>query len=668
MKKICLIMLNIRTAQDYRKNLYSIFGNSVTIDILSFNDYSKEKVSDVDLFLLHNNYLLKEVDFPLELPMGVPVVDIRLDFNYRSLQILEEFPQGTRAIYASASEGFTNEGLSRLLQIGMDNIEWIPFSSSRSWYSDVDVLITPGEPQILPDELKSRYPLVDIGARSLAPHVIDEIIEGLNLEFVRNWSNYKDYVTPFPLRNQRDNDLIDTSLEVRQGIEALSEILDEGVVTVNEFGKIISFNQKAAEALKVVADDVIGKTAWDFSEEIFGGLKDFKDTGAIPMHREISRGKERLDFHFHPLIKEGVYRGTLILIHVKQNDDPGFRQIMNLGHRGKYRFADIIGDRMRPLVDQAQKMAGIDAAVLITGETGTGKELFASSIHNASPRSRYPFVAVNCSSLPESLMESELFGYEEGSFTGARKNGRVGLFELANGGTLFLDEIEVMSSHMQCSILRALQEHEIMRLGGNRLLPVNVRVIACSNVDLQELVHRGEFRKDLYYRLSALQLRLPPLRSRGDDVLQLAEHRIRAEGYHYILSDELKQMFTRLCWDGNVRQLYNCLDFFCCLGKPVIEADDYPYEPELKEPVGETAPEDFILRLLYRAFREHLNLGRKGIAREAENKGQFLTEAQIRRILKQLEERGMVAVNKGRGGSRITEKGIRYCEEHSAGS
>ena len=292
MKKICLIMLNIRTAQDYRKNLYSIFGNSVTIDILSFNDYSKEKVSDVDLFLLHNNYLLKEVDFPLELPMGVPVVDIRLDFNYRSLQILEEFPQ--------------------LLQIGMDNIEWIPFSSSRSWYSDVDVLITPGEPQILPDELKSRYPLVDIGARSLAPHVIDEIIEGLNLEFVRNWSNYKDYVTQFPLRNQRDNDLIDTSLEVRQGIEALSEILDEGVVTVNEFGKIISFNQKAAEALKVVADDVIGKTAWDFSEEIFGGLKDFKDTGAIPMHREISRGKERLDFHFHPLIKEGVYRGTLI--------------------------------------------------------------------------------------------------------------------------------------------------------------------------------------------------------------------------------------------------------------------------------------------------------------------------------------------------------------------
>src|SRR5699024_10187718 len=153
-----------------------------------------------------------------------------------------------------------------------------------------------------------------------------------------------------------------------------------------------------------------------------------------------------------------------------------------------------------------------NSSILITGETGTGKELFAQAIHNNSPRNRYQFVPVNCGAFPESLLESELFGYEEGAFTGARKGGKPGLFELAHNGTLFLDEIAEMPMNLQVKLLRVLQEREVVRIGGDRIINVDIRIVAATNRDLKSMVKRGEFRQDLYYRLNVLPLNIPPLR------------------------------------------------------------------------------------------------------------------------------------------------------------
>ena len=171
---------------------------------------------------------------------------------------------------------------------------------------------------------------------------------------------------------------------------------------------------------------------------------------------------------------------------------------------------------MKHWLRRAQIYAETDATVLIQGETGTGKELIAQSIHNHSGRRNQPFVAVNCSALPESLLESELFGYEDGAFTGAKKGGKRGLFELAHRGTLFLDEIGELSPNLQARLLRALQEREIMRIGGDSIIPVDVRIIAATNKDLRGLVEEGSFREDLYYRLNMLFLHLPPLRERRE--------------------------------------------------------------------------------------------------------------------------------------------------------
>ncbi len=209
--------------------------------------------------------------------------------------------------------------------------------------------------------------------------------------------------------------------------------------------------------------------------------------------------------------------------------------------------------------------AEVDSTVLIMGETGTGKELFAQSIHNYSLRADKPFVAVNCAALPENLLESELFGYVEGAFTGARKGGKTGLFELAHGGTVFLDEISEMTPNLQARFLRVLQEKEVVRIGDDKIIPVDVRVIAATNRDLYEYVDEGKFREDLFYRLCVLRLDIPPLRERKDDIYELVLFFLELKSKTLNkktpkLSQNIIEKLVNYDWPGNVRQLENLIE------------------------------------------------------------------------------------------------------------
>jgi transcriptional regulator with PAS, ATPase and Fis domain len=211
-----------------------------------------------------------------------------------------------------------------------------------------------------------------------------------------------------------------------------------------------------------------------------------------------------------------------------------------------------------------------DASVLLIGETGTGKELFAHAIHSASLRSNMPFVRVNCASIPEALLESELFGYESGAFTGAKKGGKPGKFEIANRGTLFLDEIGDMNLNMQSKLLRVLQEGEIDKLGNTRNIKVDVRIIAATNRDLAEMVRNGQFREDLYYRLDVIRIDIPPLRHRKVDIEPIANHLVVAISRKYgkkieSISQEVLDIFTKYYWPGNVRELANVIEGTVCL-------------------------------------------------------------------------------------------------------
>lgn len=243
-----------------------------------------------------------------------------------------------------------------------------------------------------------------------------------------------------------------------------------------------------------------------------------------------------------------------------------------IGSDARYTFENIIGESssMKRIKAMAQKVAQSSASVLITGESGTGKELFAQSIHNSSPYASGPFVAINCGAIPKDLIESELFGYESGAFTGANKGGRAGKFELANNGTIFLDEIGDMPFDVQVRLLRVLQEKQVTRIGGKRPVSLHVRIIAATNIDLEEAIENHTFRGDLYYRLNVFSLHIPPLRERGNDIFLLMDYFLRKyQNPDYepitVIDEDVKKIFSSYSWPGNIRELQNVMERVCIL-------------------------------------------------------------------------------------------------------
>lgn len=236
-------------------------------------------------------------------------------------------------------------------------------------------------------------------------------------------------------------------------------------------------------------------------------------------------------------------------------------------YKAKYTFDDIVGKStaMNEAVRVAKRAAQGNADILITGESGTGKELFAQAIHNASGRGMGPFVALNCAAIAPNLIESELFGYEEGSFTGAKKGGRVGLFEIASGGTIFLDEIAELSLEVQAKLLRVLQERSIRRIGETSEVAIDIRVMAATNKDLYQMVQQGKFRADVYYRLNVLNVHLPPLSERGRDITLLAntffQHYFRKIGKNFEVDKNMMESLLQYPWPGNVRELRNVIEY-----------------------------------------------------------------------------------------------------------
>ncbi len=337
-------------------------------------------------------------------------------------------------------------------------------------------------------------------------------------------------------------------------------------------------------AAKAIAPDVdvILLTAFGTVEEAVKAMKD----GAYDFLTKPFRREQLLK-----LISKALERRDLI-----EQNRALKKQLEDLRAKGQVIGSSPAFRRMMTLVEQ---VADSSATVLIQGESGAGKELVASTIHRSSPRSRGPFVAVNCAALPETLLESELFGYEKGAFTGAagRKEGR---FELADGGTLFLDEVSDLSPVTQPKILRVLQEGEFERLGGTHTIQVDVRIVAATNQDLAEMVRERRFREDLYYRLNVITIRVPPLRERHEDIRVLAQHFLRVyaakngrelEGF----TGEAIERLEAYAWPGNVRELENLIERSVVLArKDRIEAEDLPDEiVGVKRP-----PRDAILELI----------------------------------------------------------------------
>lgn len=363
--------------------------------------------------------------------------------------------------------------------------------------------------------------------------------------------------------------------ESTQLMEKLTFILNniqDGVFSLDENNNLFFFNREAERLTGLKAHQVLGKHLDRLLKmDSFALL--YKDGGEVNGELVHSGDQELI------LSRTPIRVGDKFLLVVNIQSVQKIRHMeentrLKLCAKGlvaRYSFGDIVGKSpaIMNTVAAASRYAGTHFTVLITGESGTGKELFAHSIHNASPRHAGPFVAVNCAALPETLLESELFGYEEGAFTGARRGGKLGLFELAHGGTIFLDEIGGVSHYLQARLLRTIQEKEVMHVGGDRVIPVDVRVIAATNRSLETEVAKGDFRLDLYYRLNVLSLEIPPLRSRPDDITPLFLHFLRHLGWQLPanLPEDIQNQLKRYAWPGNVRELENFAERYFALGE-----------------------------------------------------------------------------------------------------
>ena len=351
--------------------------------------------------------------------------------------------------------------------------------------------------------------------------------------------------------------------------QAVLDFTHDAILAIDENGRIQVLNPPAERIMGCRAADSVGQPVEAVLPNTL--LPDVLESGEKQLDQIMQIHQTLCNTNRIPILVDGQRRGVVATFQdVKQLQNSEQKIRLKLHEKGlvaKYAFNDILGDSpaIRSTIQIARSYAASRASVLILGETGTGKELFAQSIHNASDRRDGPFVAINCAAVSNSLLESELFGYEAGSFTGASRGGREGVFELAHGGTLFLDEIGEIPRETQVELLRVLQEKEIRRVGGSRVIPVDVRIIAATNTDLLQETVEGRFREDLYYRLDVLDLKLPPLRERGDDVKILGLHLFRQlpGGKDPIMQSQFLYLLEQAGpyqWYGNIRELQNFVE------------------------------------------------------------------------------------------------------------
>ncbi|MEE0741842.1 MAG: sigma 54-interacting transcriptional regulator [Emergencia sp.] len=370
--------------------------------------------------------------------------------------------------------------------------------------------------------------------------------------------------------------------------------------------------------------------------------------GAIGVYAENVSEVERLSLHNKDFF-EFLNRLVELLV-MKLHEEEKNRELKETVKKLKNNscnmpFEDIIGSSapLQELKEEAKKFAKGNSNILIQGESGTGKEILAMAIHTASGFSQGPFVAINCGAIPENLIESELFGYEDGAFTGAHRGGKIGKFELANGGTLFLDEIGDFPVHLQVKLLRSIQERKIQRIGGTKDIPIDVRIISATNKNLEEAIVNGEFREDLYYRLNVIPLIIPSLIERRDDIGELAEYflRIYNQALHKdIFGFDSKSMTTLYAypWPGNIRELQNAVEYAVnCAGEAYIKKDNLPkrisqYVPEKEE--------GLVLKPLYQVEKDYISaaLQRFGTTRSGKEKAAVVLGLSLSTMYRKIKE------------------------------
>ena len=664
-QRICIVTQTMRTAEVLREQIAALFGSHFDLDLFAL-ECSEAVPLRGDIILVPGQEWSGKVA-PLADPT-TPIIPVRRTLQRSGWEKVMGLPSRTRAMLVNNNREAAIETIALLYELGARHIDLIPVYPGCQ-VPDLDIALTPNEMECVP---RSVNRVVNIGDRVIDASTILDIASRFKIPETELSSALSEHLRNTVPRSPGLAAILNGLADTRNELELILDMVREGIVAFDEDGKIKLFNKEAETLLRREAWQVVGRD-----------LRTILPVAPLEKGERLTEGVCNIDgrsfivnraWNSQPG-KKAIGIVTLRETQDIQNLDAMVRrELKKTGHVAKYTFADIIGCSPVILrtVSMARSIALRDSAVLIHGKSGTGKELFAHAIHSASRRAPYPFVAVNCAALPDSLLESELFGYEEGAFTGARKGGKPGLFEQAHKGTIFLDEIGDISPQLQSRLLRVLQEKEVMRVGGMRLVPVDVRIISATNKDLRSLVEKGLFREDLYYRINVLPLSVPSLTQRLDDLPLLISHFMRKKGDERVVPPRVLQILREYTWPGNVRELENCIEYMLSISSGELSESSLPDyirstvahtagspEPLPDVDLLELSPDDLrVLRIVHRVIQAGRCVGRRSIVAASREEGCDLTESRVRSIVRNLATQGYLRVRQGRAGLSVTHKGM----------
>lgn len=701
-KIISIVTLDPRAGKSYAADVEQLFGEYAKINIYNVRDGSAMGVLPwADLFVVSTDAYGSAEEVARHVPIGCQTMAVEVSFRWSELRKLKEIPKGTKVLFVNMTQTMAREAIAQANQFGINHIHLIPFYPGAVLDEDIQIAVTPDEMRYVPEEIETK---INLGQRPCTSGMMIEIALRLGLENLLETEKFQEYFRDIATNNYSFDQMFARSIRLESQFHILMEILEEGVIGVNEKGEIFACNHHAEEITRVSQEMILGH----WGDEVFSYIP---FSQCLKERKRIEARVRRINginvsVEVVPVLRQETCIGAFAILQkfndVENRQNELRSQLFQKGHIAKYDFHDVIGnsEAIGRTKEILKRMAASESPVLLIGETGTGKELFAHAVHKASKRSKGPFIAINVAAVPENLLESELFGYEEGAFTGAKKGGRPGLLEFSHKGTLFLDEVEGMSPMLQVKLLRVLQEREIMRVGGNRIINIDVRIVAATNEALEQKVEEGSFRRDLYYRLNTLPIVIPPLAARGDDMFLLINHFREELGGEFSLTPPVKEFLKNYSWPGNIRELRNVVEYFIYTGHRQIEMEDLPptvlksgysslrpvlaqiqpeHQPAYTPPNQNPRPSDqaekggdrnyrFVLEQLYQASEQRISLGRDKILAKAREDYIPMSQQEVRNILTQMAEQGIARVSRGRGGSQLTPVGRKLWEEYQAGT
>lgn len=665
MKKLIIISEGKNTGIRVLNQLKDLMGNYIEIENILLSELQSTYIK-ADLIVFSSTYVGGRAQ--RYVPSNITSIVAKRVIDHKNIKEIISIEDGKDVLFINDGYESTREAIEQIIDLGLDHIKYHPYFPDCTSYPQLEIAITPGEAQLTPYTPKK---LIDIGTRVIDIKSIHEIFSILEIDEYLKDSLVTDYIRDIVEISKTIDESRRANLESQEILEMIVNSLEYGIAFVNNEGMIISSNSKLENIFGMKKKDLIKK---QFKELIPKSNITLEDDDYFIT--QIGNKKASIQIR-----KVSFSRKIGYIISVNLSDK-SIQSSLNLSahydefiNRKLHNLSDYytINNETLKMLERAKKFAKTEGTILIIGENGTGKEILAQGIHMNSYRNKQIFVPINIATISSNLVESELFGYVEGTFTGAIKGGKMGIFEVANGGTIFIDEIGDTPIDVQAKLLRVLEEKKIRRVGANDEIPIDVRIIAATNKNLLELINENKFRLDLFFRLNILPIETIPLRERQEDIEYLLKHLINIR-FSYKKIKALEEFFEKEVikflkeyeWKGNVRELINLVEYLVIIyeGEKIGISSLHSYMTHniaKEKPIILNVSELWLLK----QFSKYTDIpmGRKRLAELAIIEKQNLGEGKIRVLIKNLESLNLISSIDNRG-SVITDLGKRTIDKY----